>query len=149
MERAAVGSDEFIVLLVDSEEAVIKAPKTHLAARTGDEWTDLKWTSEKQVHLMVQTMETWLIADVETLRSYYCRQFKGNVLPKRQDLEKVPKANVSSALSRATRKTRKGEYHKIWHASDLLSLVDPERTKERCRHCKRLFDTLISVIDAA
>ncbi len=140
--------DEFPVLLVDSDAEVNKAPKAHLAEMTGSAWA---WDQalEEQVHLMVQTMETWLVADVEALRAYYGRHFKSNVLPKRQDLEKLPKENVGSALARASRRTQKGEYHKIDHASELLSRVDPEKVRRRCRHCKRLFDTLTSVIENA
>ena len=149
MGEASAAREDFIVLLVDSEEEVTRAPKAHLAARSGDGWTDWNQTLESQVHLMVQTMETWLIADIETLRSYYGSRFNDNALPKRQDLEKVPKENVSLALARATQKTQKGEYHKIRHASELLARVDPEKVKARCRHCKRLFDTLTSVIEAA
>ena len=98
---------------------------------------------------MVQTMETWLIADVGALGAYYGRQFNGNALPKHQDLEQAPKQLVDSGLVRATVKTQKGRYHKIRHASELLFRVDPEKVKERCPHCRRLFETLTAMIDAA
>ena len=146
-EAAARGRGDFLFLLVDSEEGVTRSPRFHLVARDG--WDELEDVAEDRIQLMVRTMETWLIADVETLRSYYGSRFNGNSLPKRQDLEEAPKENVSSALARATQKTQKGEYHKIWHASELLARVDPEKVKARCRHCKCLFDTLTSVIEAA
>ena len=146
-EAASRGNGDLLFLLVDSEDELSTSPRLHLVARDG--WDRLEDVAEDRIQLMVRTMETWLIADVETLRSYYGSRFNGNSLPKRRDLEKVPKENVSSALARATQKTQKGEYHKIRHASDLLALVDPENAKERCRHCKRLFDTLTSQIEAA
>ncbi len=146
-EAAARGRGNVLFLLVDSEDGVRRSPRLHLVARDG--WDDLEDVAEDRIQLMVRTMETWLIADVETLRSYYGNQFNDNALPRRQDLEKVPKENVSLALARATQKTQKGEYHKIRHASELLARVDPEKVKARCRHCKRLFDTLTSVIEAA
>ncbi|MDE2977561.1 MAG: DUF4276 family protein [Acidobacteriota bacterium] len=147
--RETPSSDEFTVLLVDSEAKVSKAPRAHLAARPGDKWTSSHQALDDQVHLMVQTMETWLIADAEALGTYYGSHFNRNALPSRQNLEEVPKEEVSSALERATQKTQKGEYHKIRHASDLLALVGPEKVKERCRHCKRLFDTVTAAIEAA
>ena len=146
-EAASRGKGDLLFLLVDSEDELSTSPRLHLAARDG--WDRLEAASEDRIQLMVRAMETWLIADLETLRSYYGRHFHGSTLPRRQDLEAVPKEDVSSALARATRKTQKGEYHKIRHASDLLALVDPEKAKERCRHCRRLFDTLTSVIEAA
>lgn len=149
LRETSSSSDELIVLLVDSEAEVTKAPRAHLAARTGDEWTFWDQALDDQVQLMVQTMETWLIADAEALRSYYGTHFNRNVLPKRQNLEEVSKENVSSALARATRKTQKGKYHKIRHASELLIRLDPEKVKKRCRHCKRLFETLTELIEAA
>jgi len=147
--RETPSSDEFIVLLVDSEGKVTKAPKAHLAARPGDKWTSWHQVLDDQVHLMVQTMETWLIADADALGSYYGAHFNRSALPSQQNLEEVPKRDVGSALERATQKTQKGEYHKIRHASDLLVLVGPGKVKERCQYCKRLFDTLMAVIDAA
>ena len=149
LREAASSTDEFIVLLVDSEAEVTKAPKAHLAERAGDEWTAWDQALDDQVHLMVQTMETWLVADAEALRAYYGGRFNSNVLPKRPDLEKVPKENVGPALARATLKTQKGEYHKIRHASELLARIDPEKVQARCRHCRRLFETLTEAIEVA
>ena len=122
-EAASRGKGDLLFLLVDSEDELSTSPRLHLVARDG--WDRLEDVAEDRIQLMVRTMETWLIADVETLRSYYGSRFNGNSLPKRRDLEKVPKENVSSALARATQKTQKGEYHKIRHASDLLALVGP------------------------
>ena len=149
VNAAMAGDDEFVVLLVDSEGEVTGGPRAHLRTRRGDRWTGLHHVLEDQVHLMVQTMETWLIADIETLRSYYGRKFNANALPKHPNLEQAPKKAVSSGLARATKGTQKGEYHKIRHASALLARIDPGKVRERCPHCDRLFKALTSAIEAA
>ena len=147
--RNHAGSGEIIVLLVDSEAAVTTAsPSHHLQARPGDEW-DLAGVCEDHIHLMVQTMETWIVADPDTLQRYYGHNFNSNPLPQRDDLESVGKDAVADALRQATRRTSKGEYHKISHASDLLKQIDPTMVRRRCAHCERLFDVLSHVIGQA
>jgi hypothetical protein len=131
--------DSWIVLLVDSEETVSTLPRDHLKKRDG--W-DLAVAAEDQVHLMAQTMEAWLLADPDTLAEYYGEDFNPNPLPRRQNLEDEPKASLYAALESATRKTQKGVYAKIAHASDLLARVDALKSQDRAPHCKRLFDTV-------
>lgn len=94
------------------------------------------------IHLMAQTMETWILADSEALAKYYGQDFARNALPKSDDLEKVPKVKVEQALKQATQKTQKRAYHKIKHASELLKRIDPRKARKKCRHCDRLFSML-------
>ena len=136
--------DAIVVLLVDAEGTVKDSPSTHLTARDG--W-DLTGMNDKFVHLMVQTMETWIVADPQTLADYYGQGFQANVLPSRLDLEDEDKTTVENALKRATRETQKGEYHKIRHASELLNRMNSENVQQRCRHCERLFDLLGRAIE--
>ena len=97
---------------------------------------------------MVQTMETWIVADPEALRRYYGQGFHAGALPMRPNLEEEPKASVEDSLERATERTQKGRYDKIRHASELLQRMDAETVKTRCHHCRRLFDDLGQMIDA-
>ena len=135
------GDNAIVVLLVDAEGPipVIGDPRTHLQLR--DNW-DMQFADDDTVHLMVQTMETWIIADPDALRRYYGQNFNGNVLPRRTNLEEVAKEDVARILDRATERARKGRYHKIRHANELLKRIDVERVKQRCPHCVRLFDKL-------
>jgi hypothetical protein len=144
---AAQGShpDSWILLLVDAEGAVEAPPRAHLQHRDG--W-DLSAAGEDQVHLMVQAMEAWLLADPEALADYYGQDFNRKALPKRHNLEEEPKANLCAALEAATRHTQKGEYGKIAHASDLLARVDVCKSQARAPHCKRLFDTLRTKLES-
>ena len=138
--------DEVVVLLVDAEEPVNRLASDHLRNRDG--W-DLGLASDDIIHLMVQTMETWIVADPNTLGVHYGQGFKTNVLPKARNLETVSKSDIAHRLKEATRQTLKGPYHKTRHASDLLKRIDAERVKKRCRHCRLLFDKLGQLVDAA
>ena len=140
------GEADILLLLVDAEGPVATGPRAHLQAR--DDW-DMTGVDAQSVHLMVQTMEAWIVADAEALGRYYGQGFNAGVLPRAADLESVAKLDVERSLRRATVHTRKGRYRKIAHASDLLQRIDAEKVKVRCRHCQRLFDELGGMIDAA
>jgi len=134
------------ILLVDSEGPANGSASTFLKSR--DSW-DLAFANDDQIHLMVQVMETWLLADEDALAKYYGQYFASNALPKGLDLETVPKSTVASSLNKATVRTSKGQYHKIRHASALLAEVDPKRVRQRCSHCDRLFAVALQLIEKA
>ena len=112
-----------LVLLVDSEGPVDASPRDHLAME--DRW-NLRGVENDRIHLMVEVMETWIVADPEALAAYYGRQFRANVLPTRQNLEEICKAQIINALERATERTRKGRYDKVSHAG-LLARIDQKK----------------------
>ena len=142
-KRFQNSDDAIKVLLVDAEGPVNQSPRLHLRDR--DRW-NLSFTCEDTVHLMVQTMETWIVADQAALKSYYGQGFRAKNLPGAKNLERVPKTDVESSLGEATKDTQKGRYHKIRHASDLLKRIDVESVKARCAHCQRLFDEVGRII---
>lgn len=143
---AASGRDAFVALLVDAEGPVSESPSRHLASRDG--W-DVAFADEASIHLMVQVMETWIVADVDSLAAYYGQQFRRNALPSARNLEDVPKAELERALRFATERTTKGRYHKIRHARHLLRRIDLDAVRQRCKHCDRLFTTVSAQIEAA
>ncbi|MGL4461773.1 MAG: DUF4276 family protein [Planctomycetia bacterium] len=125
------------ILLVDSEEAVVAREnvddadtrKLHLVAR--DKW-DLANVDATAIHLMVQTMEAWIVADPEALKQYYGANFHAQSLPARENLEEEPKVDLTNKLAKATKDTVKGVYAKIEHASKLLERIDPDKIAARC-----------------
>ena len=141
-----MGRTKVVVLLVDSEDPIHNPPLAHLEAREG--W-DLNGVDEDSVHLMVQVMETWLVADPKALGAYYGQGFRAGALPRRADLEAVAKETVGTALVKATRTTSKGDYRKIRHASELLQRIDSSLVQQRCSHCARLFDFLGEAVSEA
>lgn len=137
--------ESFNVLLVDSEREVSLPRLKHL--RYWDKF-EPRGLPEAHCHLMVQTVEAWLVADPETLAEFYGQGFLRNALPSQSDVEAIPKAQLLAALDHATRPTRKGKYKKIEHCAELLKRIDPARVRSRARHCDLLFTTLESKITA-
>lgn len=133
-------SEAFNVLLVDAEGPVHSSPWEHLATRDG--WKTPEGCSDEHCHLMVQTVEAWLIADRETLERYYGQNFHCGSLPAANNVEAIPKDRLEPSLTQATKDTRKGRYHKIRHCSELLRQLDNGRVRERAPHCERLFAVL-------
>jgi hypothetical protein len=144
----AVNSDRISALLVDSETPIASVPSeqsedakiriAHLQQKDGtagrgqgDGWK-LGSAISDQVHLMVQCMEAWIVADPDALEKFYKQNFKKNSLPRHSDLEAVPKAELYEKLKHATKDTQKGEYGKIKHASKLLKNIDPQKVAGRC-----------------
>ena len=142
--RAAVhrpGRYDFIVLLVDSEGPVTTGPWQHL--KTRDNWDKPPSAKDDQVHLMVQCMEAWFLADKECLVAYYGNGFNQNALPARQHIENIAKNDVLNGLKNATRSgVSKGEYGKGQHSFDILAQIDPDKVIAASPHARRLVDTL-------
>ena len=134
------------MLLVDSEGPVAdpRSPRTHLKERDG--W-DLPAISERSIHLMIQTMEAWIIADADAVARYYGQYFLKKALPAAQHLERLDKVRIQNALKRATAKTQKKEYCKIRDAAALLRAIDLGILRRRCPSCERLFATVREAID--
>ena len=146
--RDRARESEIIVLLVDAEVPV-KASTTVEHLQTQEDGLDFTGVPVEHVHLMVTTMETWIVADRTALKKFYGQGFHEKSLPLHENLEEVSKKAVADALDRATTKTKtKGRYHKILHASKLLELIDPGEVRRRCRHCELLFSTLGAFLEA-
>jgi hypothetical protein len=138
----SVHSDSYVMLLIDSEEAVVAGPWQHLANRRGDHWLRPHGATEDQAHLMVQLMESWFLANRQVLADYYGQGFLLNSLPGQANIEQIPKADVLRALKHASRQTKKGEYHKTRHGFDLLERIDPQLVGMASHHASRLITVL-------
>jgi hypothetical protein len=127
------------ILLVDSEGPIVtesgslvedaRVRVKHLENR--DRW-ELSGARPEWVHLMVECMEAWIVADVDALKAFYGQGFAAAALPQRSNLEEESKKDVAEKLKKATEKTQKGAYHKIRHASRILQKIDPQKVTERC-----------------
>ncbi|MDR1639848.1 MAG: DUF4276 family protein [Clostridiales bacterium] len=147
-DEIAAGGKAF--LLVDSEAAVEDIyqkgdilnwnPWAHLLSRDG--W--IKPTNAKDIdcHLMVQIMETWFIADIDTLVNYFGQNFNRNALSKKNLIELIPKKDIYSALALATKATNKGVYSKGEHSFQLLRLIDPKKVKSLSPWARRFLELL-------
>jgi len=95
---------------------------------------------------MAQVMESWFLADPETLSNYYGQGFAAGSLPPTQNVEEIPKNRVEAALDSATRRTTKGTYHKMNHGPDILERLNPALVRSRAPHCDRLFETILKYL---
>lgn len=139
--------EAFNILLVDAEVTVtVSSSWEHLKSR--DNWDKPSGTDDSHCHLMVQTMEAWFIADIETLKQFYGQGFLENSIPKNTNVEEIEKSRLENSLNRATEKTGKGKYHKIKHAHELLQLLSVEKVRQASPHCDRLFKTLEKLLNS-
>ena len=137
----------FVILLVDSEAPVKQPPWEHLKSR--DNW-DSPGVDDTHCYLMVQAMEAWLMADIDTLKRFYGQGFKENAIPKKSNVETIEKDLLEPSLKAASRDTKsKGEYQKIQHASKLLEMLDIDKVSKASSECDRIFTTLTELIEQA
>ena len=119
--------------------------KQHLMKRVGDEWS-MAGMEDEHIHLMVQVMESWVIADLEALKKFYGSDFNSNAIPKNSNVEQISKQTIEKGLKQATRHCQKGEYHKINHGPQILGTVDTQLVRSKSKFCDRLFLTLSDLI---
>jgi Domain of unknown function (DUF4276) len=74
-------------------------------------------TREANCFFMVEEMEAWFFSQPEVLEAYYGKDLKLGQRGK-GDASKIP--SPSDVLATLTFKTKKGKYHKVQHACDLI-----------------------------
>lgn len=111
-------------MLVDSEDPVEDVEKTwsHLKAR--DRWDQPVAAVDDQVFFMTTCMETWIVADRETLRAHYRHELQENALPSIIDLEKRSRQEVHDKLKNATRNCSNA-YQKGKRSFEVVGKLDP------------------------
>lgn len=118
--------NEYIILLVDSEDPIPEGCQfwNFFHNRAGDNWDKPANATNDNVHCMIQCMETWFLADKDTLERYFGQGFNRNALPVRTDIENISKSQVYQCLKDSTRFcTTKGEYDKGSHSFEILGLI--------------------------
>ena len=94
-----------------------------------------------QAFLMVQVMETWLLADRALLRDYFGPSLREAHLRAWPALEQVSKPDVMNALEGATAGCDK-QYSKGKVSFELLARVDPVLVEAACPHARSLLSRL-------
>ena len=151
----AVGLGEDALLLVDSEGPVDAAcqegaskhwkPWKHLKERVGDLWEKPLRSDDRDCHLMVQMMETWLISDGTALKNQFGKNFnEKHPLAPTKPLEAVAKTEVKESLRNASN----SQYGKGKNSFELLAKVDPAKVEAASPWAKRFVDCLKHKMDA-
>ena len=136
--------DELPILLVDSEGPVAPGRSVWEHLRQQDGWQRPAGASPEQAFLMVQSMETWLLADPAALQTYFGQSFRAGRLPQRPDLESIPKDDALRFLENATADCSK-QYAKGAVSFAILGRINAIRVAERCPYAKSLLDYLRSL----
>ncbi len=152
--RKAIAAGNPAMLLVDSEEPVSQAyqqgepegwlPWQHLAQRVGDRWQKPDDARELHCHLMVQCMESWLVADRDTLERFFGPSFKGNQLPDANvPIESVIKTKLYDGLKSATQSRKiRAPYGKGRHSFRILAQINPEKVQAASPWARRFVDEM-------
>lgn len=129
------------ILLVDAEGPVTaQSPWQHL--QVSDGWQRPAGATDDQCHLMVQVMESWLVADADALAEFYGQGFRGQHLPANPNVEQIPKTDVLTSLQRATQGVSKGHYDKGKHSFEILATLDPGKVTSASPYADRLIQAL-------
>ena len=135
------------VLLIDSEGPVNSTAGAIRSLRSMDLWKSGIACDDNQVHLMVQAMEAWFIADPGALASHFGNAFNTNVLPSPQNAESVAPSELLTLIKRGlSQGRRRRTYDKVSDGMKLLQLVDENTVRANCPHFRRLTDFLSSNI---
>jgi len=135
------GAGEYPVLLVDSEALVNQSAWRHLQSRDG--WERPAGVDDEQAQLMVQCMESWCVADRNTLRQFFGVALREGALPVLNNLEAQTKESVQEALLNATRACGCDRgYKKGKRSFELLGKLDPAELKRHLPHFVRLCEML-------
>jgi hypothetical protein len=134
------------ILLVDSEEPVqTDSAWAHLAQRDG--WTRPNNTQDNQAQLMVVVMETWLVADVTSLKAFFGKGFDASKLPKPNNLEQRSKPKIFDDLEKATKDCgRTRQYGKGKRSFQVLAEVNPQELEKHLPSFQRLLNDLKALL---
>ena len=146
INAVAEHAEDFCFLLIDSDMPVMGTTLQHYQRlKRGKEILCVAGVaSEYLLHLMVQCMEAWVVADPKGLaRACGEAGFHAKALPVSVDPESIMKDDFETIMKSATKDTELGEYEKIDHLWIIFQSVDVEVVGRRCGH----LDALCSVLE--
>lgn len=140
-------SDEFPMLLVDSETQVAVGSNAWGHLKHRDNWDKPANAADDHAHLMVQVMDAWIVVDPANLAKFYKQDFNAAALPDtaHRKIESVTKEDIYAMLENATKQTQKGAYNEGKHSFKLLETTNPELVKKASPFAEKLIDTLIKI----
>lgn len=117
-------ADDYIAMLVDSEDPVedIEATWAHLTDRDG--WQKPEGGEDDQALLMTTCMETWIVSDRAALAGHYGSKLQESALPPLVNMESRPRGTIQDNLVRATRNCSNA-YKKGKRSFEVLAKLTP------------------------
>ena len=147
--RTAIEQGENAMLLVDSEEPVSSEHERSENTSNWQPWDHLEWhkpnsSNDTDCHLMVQVMESWFLADPDSLKVFFGAGFNSDSLPAETDsIESICKCCILTLLKKASQgSSKEGTYKKGAHSFELLSCICPAKVMKRSPWARRFVDEL-------
>lgn len=140
-----MNTNDVAILLVDSEVPV-NSPTALDHLRQYDKWQFPPNTTNDQIHLMTQCMETWLIADQDALTNYFGPHFAAKALPQYK-LEVTDKQTIYRSLDVALKNTPAESYNKGQHEFKVMFKINAKKVMKSCPSSARLVQTLKGLED--
>lgn len=100
---------------------------------------------QRSSFFMIQEMEAWILSQPNVLDAYY----KGGISKQIPSKHSKEISDPSDELVKLTKRTRKGEYHKIKDAVNLLPLLDLSQLEIDFEDVKKLIQTLTNISTAS
>ncbi|GAF95568.1 unnamed protein product [marine sediment metagenome] len=116
---------EYVAMLIDSEEPVSNPEETWDHLRNCDRWEQPDGADDEQVLFMTTCMESWIVADRDTLRQHYGSSLQESALPSLISLEQSNRQDIQERLKRATRNCSNA-YQKGKRSFEILGKLEPE-----------------------
>jgi hypothetical protein len=117
-------SNDYIAMLVDSEDPVEDLDATWDHLRRRDRWERPADAEDEQVLFMTTCMETWIVADRAALREHYGQKLQETALPPLDNLEGRNRGDVQANLVHASRNCSNA-YAKGRRSFAVLAELDP------------------------
>lgn len=147
----AIAQGQKAFLLVDSETPVAAKHMTgaqedwnsweHL--RESDHWEKPDSATNQDCHLMVQIMESWFLADKDSLVSFFGQGFRNSSLPSQTSVETISKSTVLQSLTNASRSCKtKACFDKSLHSFKILARIAPEHVRAHSPWAERFIHSL-------
>ncbi|MBI3716703.1 MAG: DUF4276 family protein [Betaproteobacteria bacterium] len=121
---------DYIAMLVDSEDPLGDLETTWAHLKVRDHWAEPAGVSNEQVLFMTTCMETWIVADPDTLRAHYSHEFQESALPSLTDLENRNRHEVCDQLEHASRNCSNA-FSKGKRSFEVLAKLNPDVLKLR------------------
>jgi len=116
---------EYVAMLIDSEKPVSNPEETWDHLRNCDRWERPDGADDEQVLFMTTCMETWIVADRDTLRQHYGSSLQESALPSLISLEQGNRQDIQEGLKHATRNCSNA-YQKGKRSFEILGKLEPE-----------------------
>jgi len=128
-------------MLIDSEEPVSDPDKTWDHLKDRDNWEKPDGADDKQVLLMTTCMETWIVADRDTVRAHYGSSLQDSALPPLVNLEQINRKDIQDKLKHATSNCSNA-YEKGKRSFEILGKLNAATLEKRLMAFKRMKEIL-------